>query len=124
MTIEHSAETRAKPPLYRHLYAQVLAAIAGILFGYFYPDIGKLGMIIAPVIFLKVATEIAGITGLAKVGPIAGKASLIPDLLDFGTCRPPRGHQCDAVGCGQCLSIRPRSMPRRSPAVRKRRKNS
>ncbi len=92
MTIEHSAETRARPPLYRHLYAQVLAAIAGI-------------------------------TGLAKVGPIAGKASLIPDL-DFGTCRPPRGHQRDAVGCGQCLSIRPRSMPRRSPAVWKRRKNS
>jgi len=125
MTIENPAEARANTPLYRHLYAQVLAAIAaGILFGHFYPDIAKLVMIIAPVIFLKVATGIAAITGSAKVGPIAGKAGLIPDLLDFGACRPPRGRQCDAVGCGQCISIRTRSIPRRSPAMRKRRKNS
>ncbi|TIV91097.1 MAG: C4-dicarboxylate transporter DctA, partial [Mesorhizobium sp.] len=36
-----AAEPRGKIPFYRHLYVQVLAAIAaGILLGHFYPDIG------------------------------------------------------------------------------------
>ena len=76
-------------PFYRHLYFQVLVAIAaGILLGYFYPDIGAsmkpLGdafiklvkMIIAPVIFLTVSTGIAGMADLKKVGRVAGKAML------------------------------------------------
>ncbi|WP_424540431.1 dicarboxylate/amino acid:cation symporter [Sinorhizobium medicae] len=96
MIIEHSAEVRGKTPLYRHLYVQVLAAIAaGILLGHFYPDIGTqlkpLGdafirlvkMIIAPVIFLTVATGIAGMTDLAKVGRVAGKAMIY--FLAFST---------------------------------------
>jgi aerobic C4-dicarboxylate transport protein len=83
------AQPRGKVPFYRHLYVQVLAAIAaGILLGHFYPDIGTslkpLGdafiklvkMIIAPVIFLTVATGIAGMSDLQKVGRVAGKAML------------------------------------------------
>jgi aerobic C4-dicarboxylate transport protein len=84
-----SAEPRIHVPFYRHLYAQVIVAIiAGMLIGHFYPDIGTalkpLGdafiklvkMIIAPVIFLTVATGIAGMSDLKKVGRVAGKAML------------------------------------------------
>jgi aerobic C4-dicarboxylate transport protein len=83
------APARGKLPFYRHLYFQVLVAIgAGILLGHFYPDTGAslkpLGdafiklvkMIIAPVIFLTVATGIAGMADLQKVGRVAGKAMI------------------------------------------------
>lgn len=73
--------------LHRHLYVQVLAAIAlGALLGHFYPELGAslkpLGdgfiklvkMVIAPVIFLTVVTGIAGSTDLNKVGRVAAKA--------------------------------------------------
>jgi aerobic C4-dicarboxylate transport protein len=78
-----------RQPFYKLLYVQVLAAIvAGILLGHFYPEIGAqlkpLGdafiklvkMIIAPVIFLTVATGIAGMSDMKKVGRVAGKAML------------------------------------------------
>lgn len=84
-----SAEPRGSVPFYRHLYVQVLAAIiAGMLIGHFWPDFGAslkpLGdafiklvkMIIAPVIFLTVATGIAGMSDLKKVGRVAGKAMI------------------------------------------------
>jgi aerobic C4-dicarboxylate transport protein len=84
-----AAEVRGKVPFYRHLYVQVLAAIAaGILLGHYYPEIGAsmkpLGdafiklvkMVIAPVIFLTVATGIAGVSDLQKVGRVAGKAMI------------------------------------------------
>jgi aerobic C4-dicarboxylate transport protein len=74
-------------PFYRQLYVQVLAAIfMGALLGHLYPDIGSalkpLGdgfiklvkMIIAPVIFLTVATGISGMRDLSAVGSVAGKA--------------------------------------------------
>jgi len=74
-------------PVYRHLYVQVLAAIAlGVALGHFYPETGAalkpLGdgfiklvkMVIAPVIFLTVVTGIAGMRELAAVGRVAGKA--------------------------------------------------
>ena len=90
------AAARPRVPLYRHLYAQVVAAIiAGILIGHFYPELGTalkpLGdafiklvkMIIAPVIFLTVATGIAGMSDLKKVGRVAGKAMLY--FLTFST---------------------------------------
>ncbi|MBX9466402.1 MAG: dicarboxylate/amino acid:cation symporter [Rhizobium sp.] len=86
-TAGHMPEGRQ--PFYKHLYVQVLTAIvAGILLGHFYPEIGAqlkpLGdafiklvkMIIAPVIFLTVATGIAGMTDMKKVGRVAGKAML------------------------------------------------
>ncbi len=74
-------------PWYRHLYVQVLIAIAlGVTIGHFHPDLGKqlkpLGdgfiklvkMIIAPVIFLTIVTGIAGMRDLASVGRVAAKA--------------------------------------------------
>nr|WP_284207488.1 dicarboxylate/amino acid:cation symporter [Mesorhizobium tianshanense] len=75
---------------------QVLAAIAlGIVLGHFYPELGEsvkpLGdafiklvkMIIAPVIFLTIATGIAGMNDLQKVGRVAGKAMVY--FLTFST---------------------------------------
>jgi aerobic C4-dicarboxylate transport protein len=85
-----SSETIAAPrrkPLYRQLYVQVLTAIAlGALVGHLYPEFGAalkpLGdgfiklvkMIIAPVIFVTVATGIAGMRDMKAVGSVAGKA--------------------------------------------------
>jgi aerobic C4-dicarboxylate transport protein len=76
-----------KLPFYRHLYVQVLSAIAlGALVGHLFPAFGAslkpLGdgfialvkMIIAPVIFLTVATGIAGMKDMTAVGSVAGKA--------------------------------------------------
>jgi aerobic C4-dicarboxylate transport protein len=90
MHINTSAASQGgKLPFYRHLYFQVIVAIiAGILLGHYYPSIGEsmkpLGdafiklvkMVIAPVIFLTVATGIAGMSDLKKVGRVAGKAML------------------------------------------------
>ena len=94
--IDAVAGSKGKKPFYSHLYVQVLAAIvAGILIGHFYPELGTqlkpLGdafiklvkMIIAPVIFLTVATGIAGMSDLQKVGRVAGKAMLY--FLTFST---------------------------------------
>lgn len=80
-------DARRKKPLYKVLYVQVLAAIAlGALIGHFFPELGAslkpLGdafiklvkMIIAPVIFLTVATGIAGMKDMTSVGSVAIKA--------------------------------------------------
>ncbi len=93
---EGATAPRGTIPFYKHLYVQVLVAIAvGILLGHFYPHLGTqlklLGdafiklvkMIIAPVIFLTVATGIAGMSDLQKVGRVAGKAMLY--FLTFST---------------------------------------
>ena len=74
-------------PLYRRLYVQVLFAIVlGAVIGHLFPEFGAslkpLGdgfinlvkMIIAPVIFLTVATGIAGMSDMRAVGSVAGKA--------------------------------------------------
>ncbi|MBB3160588.1 dicarboxylate/amino acid:cation symporter [Rhizobium laguerreae] len=95
-SLDAVAGSKGKKPFYTHLYVQVLAAIAaGILLGHFYPEFGTqlkpLGdafiklvkMIIAPVIFLTVATGIAGMSDLQKVGRVAGKAMLY--FLTFST---------------------------------------
>ncbi|EFI51793.1 dicarboxylate/amino acid:cation symporter [Afipia sp. 1NLS2] len=89
-------EKHGKVPFYRHLYFQVLAAIvAGVLLGHFDPGVGAamkpLGdafiklvkMVITPVIFLTVATGIAGVSDLKRVGRVAGKAMLY--FLTFST---------------------------------------
>lgn len=91
-----SLPPRKKTPLYAHLYVQVIAAIiVGIALGHFYPQVGEemkpLGdafiklvkMIIAPVIFLTIATGIAGMSDMKKVGRVAGKAMLY--FLTFST---------------------------------------
>ncbi|WP_169053356.1 dicarboxylate/amino acid:cation symporter [Falsirhodobacter xinxiangensis] len=97
MHIDHTAPEAGGPkPFYSHLYVQVIVAIvAGITLGHFYPQIGEslkpLGdafvrlvkMIIAPVIFLTVSTGIAGMSDMKKVGRVAGKAMIY--FLTFST---------------------------------------
>lgn len=89
MQIDATAHSvpQAPKPFYRHLYFQVLVAIAaGALLGHFYPSVGEdmkpLGdafiklvkMIISPVIFLTIVTGLAGMGSLKGVGSVAGKA--------------------------------------------------
>ena len=79
--------TGGRTPFYAHLYVQVLVAIAlGVAVGFLTPDFGvalqPLGdgfiklvkMIIAPVIFLTIATGIAGMGKVSAVGRVAAKA--------------------------------------------------
>ena len=85
--MELTGDTAGKAPLYAQLYAQVLLAIAlGIALGFFAPETGTalqpLGdafiklvkMIIVPVIFLTVATGIAGMGQVSVLGRVALKA--------------------------------------------------
>jgi aerobic C4-dicarboxylate transport protein len=96
LATHHPATAAAPKPFYRQLYFQVLAAIVlGVTVGHFWPEIGAslkpLGdafvklvkMIIAPVIFLTVATGVAGMSDLKKVGRVAGKAMIY--FLTFST---------------------------------------
>lgn len=108
----------ARRPFYRSLYFMVLLAIlAGGAVGHFWPDLGAslkpLGdafiklvkMIIAPVIFLTIATGIAGMRDLARVGRVAGKAfgyflffstlALIVGLVIANVVQPGRGLNID-----------------------------
>ncbi|UYY60269.1 dicarboxylate/amino acid:cation symporter [Sphingomonas sp. S2-65] len=108
----------AQRPWYRHLYLQVLIAIAaGVLLGHFAPSTGEalkpLGdafiklvkMIIAPVIFLTIVTGIASMRDLASVGRVAGKAfayflffstlALIVGLIVANVVRPGAGLNID-----------------------------
>lgn len=89
--MEINVDEKSHPPkkqkFYQILYVQVIFAIvAGVLLGHFMPELGAslkpLGdafikivkMIIAPVIFLTVATGIAGMTNMGAVGRVTGKA--------------------------------------------------
>ena len=87
LTPSASAAPASPVPWYRHLYLQVVIAIAiGITLGYFEPALAvkfqPLGdafiklvkMIIAPVIFLTIVTGIASMTQLSAVGRVFGKA--------------------------------------------------
>ena len=78
ITAEFSAPTAAPAPWWRHLYIQVLVAIAlAVALGVFAPATGEamkpigdafiklVKMIIAPVIFLTIVTGIAGMRDLA-----------------------------------------------------------
>src|ERR1700694_4022655 len=107
-----------KKPLYKHLYVQVLFAIAcGVLLGHFYPDTGAamkplgdgfiklIKMIIAPIIFCTVVTGIAGMEDMKKVGRVGGKAllyfevvstlALIIGLIVVNTLKPGVGFNVD-----------------------------
>lgn len=79
--------TPRRVPVYRSLYAQVIAAIIiGGLIGHFQPDLGValkpvgdafialVKMIIAPVIFITVSSGIAGMSSLASLRSVALKA--------------------------------------------------
>ena len=108
----------AKKPVWSHLYVQVITAILlGGLIGHFWPAFGEslkpLGdafiklvkMIIAPVIFLTVATGIAHLRDLKDVGRVAGKAfayfltfstlALIVGLMVANVVRPGAGMNVD-----------------------------
>ncbi|HEX7783064.1 MAG TPA: dicarboxylate/amino acid:cation symporter [Sphingobium sp.] len=88
MQVSLDEQTPVQPaPFYRHLYVQVLLAIAlGVAVGHLWPETGAalkpLGdafiklvkMIIAPVIFLTIVTGIAGMQGLGTIGRVAAKA--------------------------------------------------
>ncbi len=84
-----TADTATIPhhPWWRHLYAQVLAAIlVGILLGHFWPAIAVqmkpfgdgfiklIKMLIAPIIFCTVVHGIAGMDDMKKVGRVGIKA--------------------------------------------------
>ena len=87
MIIPQAPMQGRKTPFYAHLYVQVLAAIGlGVALGFVSPETGvalqPLGdgfiklvkMIIAPVIFLTIATGIANMGQISAVGRVAGKA--------------------------------------------------
>jgi len=80
--------------IFRHLYIQVLLGIlAGILVGYFFPElsstakiisdtfINMIRMVIAPVIFFTIVSGIAGASDLKKAGRIGGKAILYFEII-------------------------------------------
>jgi aerobic C4-dicarboxylate transport protein len=104
-----------------HLYVQVLLAIlAGVLVGHFYPATGEalrpLGdgfiklvkMIIAPVIFLTVVTGIASVGETRALGRVAGKTfayflffstlALIVGLIVANVVQPGAGMNVDVAG--------------------------
>ncbi|HEY1224633.1 MAG TPA: dicarboxylate/amino acid:cation symporter [Brevundimonas sp.] len=104
--------------MWTHLYFQVLVAIAlGALIGHYWPKVGEdlkpLGdafirlvkMIIAPVIFLTVATGIAHLRDLGRLGKVVGKAfayfltfstlALIVGLTVANVVRPGAGMHID-----------------------------
>ena len=105
-------------PFYRHLYFQVLLAIAlGAFIGHFWPEFGEslkplsdgfiklVKMVIAPVIFLTIVTGIAGMRDLGSVGRVAAKAfgyflvfstlALILGLIVANLVQPGRGLNID-----------------------------
>ncbi len=89
-----AAGVSVKRPFYRHLYVQVLSAIAiGVLLGHYYPDIAvqmkPLGdafiklikMTIAPIIFCTVVHGIASMSNLKAVGSTGIKAILYFEVI-------------------------------------------
>ena len=83
-----------RKPFYKSLYLQVLIAIvAGVLLGYFYPETGAnmkplgdgfiklIKMIIAPIIFCTVVIGIAGMEDMKKVGKTGGLALLYFEVI-------------------------------------------
>lgn len=107
---------------YKILYVQVLIAIVlGVLLGAFAPSLGEamkpLGdgfiklvkMIIAPVIFLTVATGIAGMNTMRQVGRVASKAMVY--FLTFSTLALLIGMVvANVVKPGQGLNIDPATL--------------
>ena len=111
---------RAKPPLYRSLYVQVIfAVIVGVLLGYFHPALGEqmkplgdgfiklIKMMIAPIIFCTVVVGIAGMEDMKKVGKTGGLAllyfeivssiALVVGLVLVNVLKPGAGMNVDAA---------------------------
>src|SRR5215470_784696 len=85
---------KAKKPLYKSLYFQVIVAIViGVLVGHFYPETGTemkplgdafiklIKMMIGPVIFCTVVVGIAGMEDMKKVGKTGGLALLYFEIV-------------------------------------------
>ncbi len=112
------AGVHAHRPWYRHLYVQVLCAIAiGVLLGHFYPSLGEsmkplgdafikmIKMIIAPIIFCTVVHGIASMQDMKKIGRVGLKAliyfevvttfALIIGLVVVNVWRPGAGMNVD-----------------------------
>lgn len=83
-----------RPPFYKILYFQVLAAVViGVLLGHFYPSLGTemepfgdafikgIKMLIAPIIFCTVVVGIAGMEDMKKVGKTGGLALLYFEIV-------------------------------------------
>ena len=83
-----------KPPIYKILYFQVLAAVVlGVLLGNFYPSLAVdmkpfgdafikgIKMLIAPIIFCTVVVGIAGMEDMKKVGKTGGIALLYFEVM-------------------------------------------
>jgi aerobic C4-dicarboxylate transport protein len=108
----------AGKPLYKSLYFQVIVAIiAGVLLGHFFPDLGTnmkplgdgfiklIKMIIAPIIFCTIVVGIAGMEDMKKVGKTGGYAllyfevvstiALIVGLLIVNVVQPGAGMNID-----------------------------
>lgn len=89
-----SSPTGQRKPFYHSLYVQVLiAVIAGVCLGHFYPQLGAdmkplgdgfiklIKMIIAPIIFCTVVVGIAGMEDMKKVGKTGGLALLYFEIV-------------------------------------------
>ncbi|NVZ64378.1 dicarboxylate/amino acid:cation symporter [Pseudomonas gingeri] len=83
-----------RKPLYRHLYVQVLVAIAlGIVLGHYSPGLGEqmkplgdtfiklIKMLIAPIIFCTVVSGIASMRDLKRIGRIGFKSLVYFEVL-------------------------------------------
>src|SRR5882724_7689240 len=94
MPSQAAAVPTPKRKVYRHLYFQVLCAIAiGVLLGYFYPSLGArlkplgdmfiqaIKMVIAPIIFCTVVHGIASMEDMKKVGRVGLKALIYFEVL-------------------------------------------
>src|SRR6478735_6880162 len=115
VTTRHEA---ARPPFYRSLYAQVLAAvIIGVLLGHFAPQTGEamkplgdgfiklIKMMIAPIIFCTVVTGIAGMENMKAVGKtgvlalvyfeVVSTLALIVGLVIVNVVKPGAGMNVD-----------------------------
>lgn len=119
-TTRPGATPAPRKPFYKHLYGQVLTAIAiGVLLGYFYPSLGEqmkplgdafiklIKMLIAPIIFCTVVHGIASMEDMKKVGRVGVKAlvyfeimttlALIVGLLVVNLWQPGVGMNVDAT---------------------------
>jgi aerobic C4-dicarboxylate transport protein len=87
MLSQGTALPLSRKPLYKSLFLQLLiAVVAGVLIGHFWPDIGSalrplgdgfiqlIKMIIAPLIFLVIVTGIAAVGDVKAVGRVGVKA--------------------------------------------------
>ena len=113
-----SYAAKPKKPLYKDLLFQVVVAVvAGVLLGYFYPELGVaqkpwgdafiklIKMIIAPVIFCTIVTGVAGMGNMKQAGRVGGKAllyfevvttlALIIGLISVNVLKPGSGMNID-----------------------------